>query len=491
MRRTAASTLLALSLGLALGVTGCGPGSNGSSGPPAPVVAGQAAQRGTTAYDDAVSTPQEDSVYPHVGDPGVDALHYDLDLTWDAQQEVLTATETLLFRAAGSADHVQLDLARQLQVDHVWMDGKAVTFDHSGKDLVVHAPVTQGDQHVLQVSYSGTPEPVTAPTDRPDINTTGWTTTADGSVWTMQEPYGAYSWYAVNDQPSDKASYDLTIRAPKDMVGVANGVLRSRRTSNGHTVTHWRLASPAASYLVTIAIGHYTETKDTGPHGLPMTYWTPAGRADVLKKVEYAPKAVAYLEGLVGRYPFSSLGILVVPGMSGMETQTMVTLGDNQYTLSKDVIVHEIGHQWYGDAVTPDDWSDLWMSEGMTTYLAEANWTGSHSRLDRTEILTRWSKVVAGMREQYGPPARYDPRTFGEGNVYYIPALMWDTIRQRLGDATFWRLAAAWPHAHLYTSQDRDSIAAWWSRQSGQDLRPLFHRWLLAPTQPTWRSTAG
>ena len=90
------------------------------------------------------------------------------------------------------------------------------------------------------------------------------------------------------------------------------------------------------------------------------------------------------------------------------------------------------------------------------------------------------------MREQYGPPAHYHPGSFGEGNVYYVPALMWDTIRQRLGDAAFWRLVAAWPRAHRFTSQSRDTLAAWWSQQSGQDLAPLFHRWLLAPGEPSY-----
>jgi aminopeptidase N len=480
---------------LAIGLTlvglvaaGCGSGPGSGAAPPAPQVAAPAADRTTTSYDVARSTPQEDSVYPNVGDPGVDALHYALDLGWDPRHQELTATETLLFRSTATADHVQLDLARQLDVSHVWLDGRAVPFTHPGKDLVVDTPVTEGDRHVLQLIYSGTPEPVTAPTDRGDFQTTGWTTTADGSVWTMQEPYGAYSWYAVNDQPSDKALYDLTIRSPKGMVGISNGVLRSRRTVGDHTVTQWRLDSPAASYLITIAIGHYTRTRDTGPHGLPITYWTPTGRPGVLRKVRYAPRAVAYLEGLVGRYPFDTLGILVVPGNSGMETQTMVTLGANRYTLSRDVVVHEIAHQWYGDAVTPDDWSDLWMSEGMTTYLAEANWTGSHGSQDRTAILHRWSGFVAGMRTAYGAPAHYADQSFGQGNVYYIPALMWDTIRQRLGDATFWRLAAAWPRAHRYTSQDRASLAAWWSKQSGQDLKPLFDAWLTGSTEPTWKA---
>jgi aminopeptidase N len=490
MRRPAGSTVRAVAIGcvLALATTGCGPGSDSVSGPPAPQVTGSAADQGTSAYDAALSTPREDSVYPDVGDPGVDALHYALDLTWDAKRERLTGVETLLFRAATTADHVQLDLARQLDVAHVWLDRQPVDFGHTGKDLVVDADVTEDSRHVLQVAYAGTPEPVVAPTDRTDFQTTGWTTTPDGSAWTMQEPYGAYSWYAVNDQPSDKAMYDVTIRAPKRMVGVANGTLLSRRTSDGHTTTRWRLASPAASYLVTIAIGHLTETKDVGPHGLPITYWTPTGRAGVLAKVRYAPQAVAYLEGLVGRYPFASLGVLVVPSNSAMETETMVTLGDNRYTLTKDVIVHEIAHQWYGDAVTCADWSDLWMNEGMATYLAEASWAASRGPRTRQQILHHWALFTLGMRTQYGPPADYQPSSFGEGNVYYIPALMWDTIRQRLGDTTFWRLAAEWPHSQLDTSQDRDSIADWWSERSGQDLRPLFHRWLLASSEPVWHA---
>ena len=87
---------------------------------------------------------------------------------------------------------------------------------------------------------------------------------------------------------------------------------------------------------------------------------------------------------------------------------------------------------------------------------------------------------------EYGPPADYRPGSFGEGNAYYIPALMWDTIRQRLGDRQFWSLATRWLRTHRFTSQDRDTVATWWSQQSGRDLKPLFHAWLLGAPQPTW-----
>jgi aminopeptidase N len=422
-----------------------------------------------------------------VGDPGVDALHYALDLTWDPHAERLTGSESVVLRAATSARRLRLDLARQLEVGHVWLDGRAVPFEHLGKDLVVEEPVRASSRHLLQLSYAGTPEPVTAPTDRPDFDTTGWTVARDGTVWTMQEPYGAYSWYAVNDQPSDKAFYDVTIRAPRGEVGVSNGELESRRTTGDTTVTRWHLPEPAASYLVTIAIGRLTETHDTGPHGLPISYWTPTGRPAILRQVRYAPVAVRYLESLLGRYPFPTLGIVVVPSNSAMETQSMLTLGDHAYDLSHDVVVHEITHQWYGDTVTPDDWSDLWMSEGMATYLAEANWTAAHGPLSLASILRRWSRVAGSMRATFGPPAHYHPGSFAEGNAYYIPALMWDTIRRRLGDPEFWSLVRRWPTAHRFSSQDRHTLAAWWSRKSGRDLAPLFRVWLLGPREPPWR----
>ena len=312
---------------------------------------------------------------------------------------------------------------------------------------------------MLQLTYSGTPEPVRAPTDRRDFDTTGWTTTADGTVWTMQEPYGAYSWYAVNDQPSDKAFYDIRISAPSPWSGSPTARLLATTTQGGRTVTRWQLPDPASSYLVTLAIGHYTDTKDTGPHGLPITYWTPSRSRRRSSSVRYTPEAIAYLESKVGPYPFPTLGVLVVPSNSAMETQSTLTLGDNRYTLSRDVIVHELAHQWYGDEVTPGDWSDLWMSEGMATYLAEANWTAVHGPGLATAILRGWASSWRRSGAACGPPAHYQPQSFAEGNVYYIPALMWDDVRQRLGNRAFWRLAAQWPKTHRFTSQDRDVVA--------------------------------
>lgn len=430
-----------------------------------------------------VSAPVEDRVYPDVGDPGVDALRYDLDLTWDPQARVLDGRETLRLRATGDADHLQLDLGPVLTVAGVTVNGRKAAFEHQGKDLVVNTDVRKDRRYTLVIRYSGTPQPVEAPTERADIDSLGWTTTADGEVWTMQEPFGAYSWYAVNDQPSDKARYAFTISAPAPWVGVANGELRSRTTRSGRTVTRWVLDEPAASYLVTVAIGDLVSTKDTADSGVPITYWTPRDRPALLDRIDSAPTALAWLEEHLGPYPFDRLGIVVVESRSAMETQTMITLGDTEYATSPAVVMHEMAHHWYGDQVTPVDWRDMWMNEGMATWL-QAAWTAEVEAVPLEAIMGGYAETEADLRATYGPPANYDPNTFGAGNVYTIPALMWDEVRQLLGDDEFWRLVREWPAAHDNQNADYDDITAWWSEQSGEDLQPLFDAWLLGETSP-------
>lgn len=433
--------------------------------------------------DVALSDPRADRVYPEVGHPEVDALHYQLDLAWTPDTDTLDAIETLTFRATTDADRFALDFGASLTAESVTLDGEDVDFAEQGKNLVVRAPIALDERYVLEVRYGGSPKPVAAPTTRSDFSTVGWTVTEDHQVWTMQEPFGAYSWYAVNDHPSDKALYDFTISAPAPMVGVANGTLESRDQSGGTTTTRWHLDEPAASYLVTVAVGDFVRTNDESDSGVPMTYWTPRGDRSVIRRARAAADELDWIEDRLGEYPFSSLGILVVPSRSGMETQTMITLGDGRYTLSPEVIVHEMVHQWYGNQVTPEDWRDMWMNEGMTMYL-QALWEADHYSFDVQSTLDDWRQYDQQIRSEAGPPAAYDPGAFGEGNVYYIPALMWHEVRQRLGDRQFWRLAAEWPRSQDNGNASYDDILGWWSDQSGQDLTSLFDAWLLGETTP-------
>ena len=139
------------------------------------------------------------------------------------------------------------------------------------------SPVVADERYAVEVHYSGTPEPVEAPTTRDDFNTTGFTITPEGEAWTMQEPYGAHTWYPVNDQPSDKALYDFTLSVPSP---VGRGRQRRADPAQGRgaarTTTRWHLAEPAASYLTTVAFGDYTTTSNTSASGVEIDYWVPS-----------------------------------------------------------------------------------------------------------------------------------------------------------------------------------------------------------------------
>lgn len=477
MRLRAGTAALAL-----VAIAGC----SSDEAEPRPAPAESSATTGAPVpgeYDAALSEPVEDSVYPTAGDPGVDALHYDLELSWDAQARVLEGEEQLVFRSTTTAAEFRLDLAPELDATGVTLDGERVEARHDGKDLVVSAPVEADRTYTLALDYAGSPQPVPAPSDRRDTESLGFTVDDDGEVWTMQEPYGAYTWYAVNDHPSDKALYDVTVQAPGDWVGVSNGVLTARETADGTTTTHWRLDDPAAPYLMTLAIGAYQHTEDTPVGDTEISYWVPADQAGLVNDLRRTPELLRWVEERLGPYPFDSLGVLVVESTSGMETQTMITLGNDGYATQPEVLVHEIAHQWYGDLVTPADWRDLWMNEGMATYL-QGTWQDEAWQLGPGVSIEDWAAEEPLDRKEAGPPGAYDPAQFADHNVYLGPAVMWERLRERVGDEVFWRLVREWPQARAGRSTTREDYIAWINEQVGEDLTAFFEAWLMSPTTP-------
>ena len=433
--------------------------------------------------DLALSTPVEDSVYPDVGDPRVDALLYDLDLTWEPLSKTLTGTAAVTFRATRESPRFQLDLGRGLTVGRVAVDGEPADFTRRGKNLVVQAPIVADQRYELTLDYVGTPRPVPAPTTRSDFSTTGLIITKSGELWTMQEPFGAYTWYPVNDQPSDKALYDVTVHAPAPWTGISNGRLVDLTTTDDVTTTSWQLTEPASSYLITLAVGDYVRSSNTTESGLQVDYWTPRGMVQGLDGVRSAAESVDWIESKLGPYPFDTLGLVVTDSRSAMETQTMITLGNSEYVLSPQVVAHELVHQWYGDQVSPADWRDVWLNEGMTM-LMQWIYEDEHDIRRLTDNLRNARGIDQSFRDDYGPPGAYDPRQFGSSNIYYLPGLMWNELRVELGDDEFYRIARSWLEAHDNTSVTREQIYAHWEKETGRELSEFFDAWITGRTTP-------
>lgn len=484
LRRT-----LAVVVALAGSATLAAPASGVSV--PDTVVAPQAASSYGPGYSPAVT--QSDSVYPTHGEPLIDVLDYDLNLSWDPGNKTLQGVATLTLRAVQSADSFSLDLSHRLTATAVQAGVlnagplTGVPFQADGNRLTVNQAIEAGKTYRLTVTYAGQPGPVKAPTDRVDMPNVGWHTTSDGGAWTMQEPFGAFTWYPVNDMPADKAMYTLRVDVPDTMVGISNGTMTRSHVGN-RVITKFTNAHPMPSYLVTLAIGPYRKYTQTGPGGLPMTYWFPKGRSDLLAPMKQLPGVMTWLERKLGPYPFNRVGVVITPGSSSaMETPTMITLGQQNYRYgNRDVVetlMHELTHAWYGDTVTPTDWSDLWMNEGMAMFLES-----QYSVARGWKPWTYWRRLFyrndSYWREIYGPPGAYNPARFAEVNVYYSTARMLDKLRRQVGNKTFYGLVKAWPQSHLDKSTNRSTYISWVHRKTGRNFDAFF-RTELDDMKPT------
>ena len=150
-------------------------------------------------------------------------------------------------------------------------EGKLLVPGSDGPMGFIPAPLHAGKYVATVVlRYHGRPHQVPEPSKRPDaVEGLGLRVEQDGEVWTMQEPYGAFTWYPVNDIPSDKARYDIRVTVPAGWTAVASGEYQGTAHGAGGDTFTWHGSYPQASYLTTLAIGHYTRLDEAGPHGLP------------------------------------------------------------------------------------------------------------------------------------------------------------------------------------------------------------------------------
>ncbi len=193
-------------------------------------------------------------------------------------------------------------------------------------------------------------------------------------VVTMNEPHMAPWWFPGNDHPLDKAVVDVKIRVPNGREVVSNGKLRGRKVGKDSTQWHWRADEPMVPYLAFFAAGDFAIEK--GKHrGLP---WLVAVSEDLgerdqaasMRLMKKTPRVVARLEEDLGDYPFSVVGGITTglnPGFA-LENQTRPTypaVGGSATSL----VVHELSHQWFGDDIAVERWSDIWLNEGFATFM--------------------------------------------------------------------------------------------------------------------------
>ncbi|MFB4312998.1 M1 family metallopeptidase [Actinomadura sp. 21ATH] len=432
-----------------------------------------------------------DPYFPDMGNGGYDVAHYDIGLKYDPATKGVQAVTSIKARATQNLSRFNLDFLGPLKISALRVNGAKAAYKRTGaQELEITPPkgLRANGTFTVTVAYSGVPQTI----NDPALGTSGWIPTADGAVM-LNQPFGAATVYPVNDHPTDKATYTITLTAPKDLTTLANGDFAGKATRGGWTVSHWRMKQPMASELSMLAIGRYDVISGRTKDGVPNITATDQGlgisAANAQKFHQQTEDIQAFLQGNFGRYPFGSTGGIVAKAGVGyaLETQgrPMYDLAHRPGSIpSPGLIAHELAHQWYGDSVTPERWADIWLNEGFATY---SEWMLAEKQDGKS--------VQESFDEVYATPADaglWKPKTADPGRdnifhstVYDRGAMTLHVLRKEIGEKDFARLIKQWPAVNRDGNVSTRDFIRFAEKLSGEQLDDLFQKWVYTSGKPS------
>lgn len=441
------------------------------------------------------AAPAHDPITAPPPTPGVDVRHVAAWLDVDPDALRIGARAALTVAHPAGLDTLALGLDGALTVRSLRVDGRAAPVVRRGDGLFV--PLAGTDSlSVVEVVYAGTP--------RAGLYAGEWN--GRRVVYTDGWPDRAAGWLPAAHHPSDPVRATLTVGVPAtDDAGrpqrvVATGDVLADSLGGGRRWVRTRIAP--ADGATADGVPTYTLAFAAGPFEIVDGGRSAGGVAvrHALLDPSLAPRlartaaALDTLAALFGPYPFATYTTVQVPmTYAGMENAGAPFLRADLYTADvagrnpvEEVNFHELVHQWWGNAVAPADWRDLWLAEGITTYLA----ADLYARLDGADAgrrhLVRISREVApdAADRALRPATLADPADALSPTVYQKGASVVHLIRLTVGDEAFWGAMRGLQTSHAARPLSTDGFRAALEAASGRDLGPLFARWVAGATRP-------
>jgi aminopeptidase N len=435
-----------------------------------------------------------------------DINYYHLDVKFDIDQQYISGSNEFRFIATQPFSKLQFDLYANLKVDKVVYQNQELPFTREAGAVFVTFPKTiaQGSKETFTVFYSGKP---TVAKNAPWDGGVVFKRDSLGKPWvaTACQGAGASIWWPNKDHQADEVdSMLISISVPRGLKDVSNGRLRkTTELTDGYTRFDWFVSNPINNYDVAANIGDYTHFKDSyaGEQGqLSLDYWVLPYHLEQAKKQfgrDVKPMLKAF-EHWFGPYPWYRDGYkLVETPHLGMEHQSAVAYG-NRYRngyLGRDlsgtghglnwdyIIVHESGHEWFGNNITTKDIADMWVHEAFTDYsesLFIENYYGKPAAL---EYLQGLRKNIQNDAPIIGP---YNVNKEGSGDMYYKGANLLGMVRAIISNDAKWQgilrgLNKTFYHQTVTTEQ----VVQYINQQAGQNLTPVFDQYLRYANIPT------
>jgi len=430
-----------------------------------------------------------------------DLLHYDLAVELFPESKSMTGSNQIKFRVVAKPSRMQIDLQTPLKIESVSHNQKPLEFVREGNVYWIDfsQALAVGTTEAITIKYSGVPKEATNP---PWEGGMVWKKDEEGKhfIATACQGLGASVWWPCKDHGSDEPDAGMGIRVtvPEDLKAVANGRLKEETHSveNKTRTFQWEVKNPINNYAVSLNIGNYVHFADkfAGEDGpLDVDYWVLKGQQKRAKAhFKEVPRTIKAFEHWFGKYPFyeDSYKLVVVP-YSGMEHQSAVSYGNkfaNGYNgrdlsatgvgLKFDfIIVHESGHEWFGNSLTSKDIADMWIHESFTNY-SETLFVGYHfTQEEANDYVIGCRKLIKNDKPIIG---QYNLHQKGSSSdMYYKGGSMLHMIRQIVNNDEKFRgilrgLNKTFFHQTITTKQVEDYM----SQQSGIDLSSLFVQYL-------------
>lgn len=432
----------------------------------------------------AGSAGLDDEYFPGLGNGGYDVHHYTIVLNVDMDSGDIVAQTTIAATATQDLSSFNLDFSG-LDIQEILLDGETIEFSRENRELtlVPNTVLVADSEFEIVVNYSGRPNNISA-TGVPIA--IGWNRYPRG-IYVASEPSGAQTWYPVNDHPLDKATYTFEVTVPQPYVVAANGLLVDT-IEDGDLVTYvWEASDPMASYLATVNIAEYVLLEEDGPNGLPIRNYFPADAANEAQVVfGDTVEMITLFNDLFGTYPFEAYGVVIADRNLGfaLETQTMSLFGRNilDNGRAEFTIAHELGHQWFGNSISPARWQDIWLNEGFASY-SMVLWAEHAHGMDYrdTMIGVFYDQMNA---TAFPPVADPSPNALFNGAVYYRGALTLHALRLTVGDEVFFEILQTYFARYQNGNATTDDFLAVVAEVSEQDLDDLFTAWLYETELP-------
>lgn len=432
-----------------------------------------------------------------------DVLRYDLYLKVDPSKKWIMGTNEITFKVIEPTKKIQLDLFDNMIIEDIscFEFGKLeFTRDENAVFINFNTPLEKNKIYKLLFSYSGNPKIAkNAPWDG------GFVFKKDSKgldfIGVAVQGTGASLWYPCKDSQSDEPNLGASIKVavPNGLMNVSNGrFLGSKDLGDGYTRWDWEVKNPINNYDITLNIADYVHIHDQHK-GLDLDYYVLRENEEKARKhfeADVKPMLDCF-QLKFGKYPFWEDGYkLVETPYLGMEHQSAVAYGNKfkkgymGYDLSGTgigmkfdyITIHETGHEWFGNSITSKDIADMWIHEGFTTYAETVFIECTQGYEAAMKYVNGQSKNVRNDKPIIG---QFGVNREGSGDMYYKGSLLLNTLRHVINnDEKWWSLLLKYAETYKKQIIDTPTVIAFFNKESGYNLTPIFNQYLNYTTLP-------